>query len=712
MSTLKKIRENVGLVIVLIAISLFAFIFTDLFNSIGSTSDSSVAEINGTSIDYQDLERKVNFVERNATQDFENPEFQYEIRNQAWQSFVQEQVYRQEWQSSGIGMPDQELKYMLTGRIYHPYVASSGYFVDSLQRYNPAVVDQVLAQADQFNLADPNLPENARRYKQGLIDLLEILKLDRQSNKWQRLIANAAFVSDNEVLVSNNNDQRTANISYVAVPYATISDSLVNVSESEYENYYEQYKERFAQSEETAQIKYTYFPINPSAADSADTRSNLSKVIMDFTGTDQAYQYAFSNSDSRRLDTTLRPISALPEVVYDVLPRTDTVVGPVANNRGFSLYRVVKAEKDSSGANLKLRQILVRIAPGATSEDSTTAKQKARDIRNRVNSTNFAEVAAEESDDAFTKDKGGEMGWVSTDSLGPKFKDAMNNAQPGEIRIAETAAGVHVLEVLERDENLYSVAEILRTISAGTETQDSVYKRASGYQSKVIGGIDFDEALTDYQEARTNTSIDFSASEIRLLGLIGARPVIAWAFQNDAGTVNEEILETSNAYVIARIEKKSDGDYRSLDDVRANLISDVRRLAKARQIASKLKGAAGSGDLNAIVAAYGQGASTGSAQDLRFSSNDVAGIGNEPKVVGRAFGMQVGTTSQPIIGTNGVYIIKLDAVNDPIPLDDQVKAIQKQAIRQSKGQEAVNASYQGLIDIANVRDLRYKFERQ
>lgn len=711
MSTLKKIRENVGLVIVLIAISLFAFIFTDLFNSLGSTNDNSVAEINGSTVDYQELDRKVNFVERNSNRVFENSDEQWEMRNQAWQSFVQEAVYQKEWQSTGIGMTDQELKYMLTGRIYHPYVASSGYFTDSLGNYNPAIVDQVLAQADQFNLADPNLPDNIRRYKQGLLDLLDILRLDRRSNKWQRLIANSAFVTDNEVLVANVDNQRTANISYVAVPYATVSDSAVSVTESDYSNYYEKNRSKYKRGEEYAQLKYTYFPIQPSAKDSAETRSNLNKIVNDFANAGSAFEYAFSNTDARSIDTTLRAVSALPGVVLPYRNQTDTVIGPLLDENGLNLFRVAKIGVDSFNASLKLRHILVNLPPTASSEDSATARQKAESIRSRVNSGNFAELAAAESDDALTKDKGGEMGWVGTSDLGADFEDVMKDATPGSFKVARTENGFHVLEVLDRDENLYALAQVLRTITPGTETQDSVFKRASGYMSKVQGGLGFDEVLNDYAEARTNTSPNFGPATVKLAGLFGARPVVAWTFNHDQGNMNEEVIETDNAYVIARIEAKGKKGFRSLEEVKAEIEPEVRRLAKARYIAGKLA-SAGGGDLTAIATAYGGGASSGQATGLRFTSNDVQGIGTEPKVVGRAFGLEAGAVSKPIIGNSGVYVIKADGFTEATPLDDVVKEFQKQTLRQTKSNDAVNASYQGMIDIADVEDRRYKFEKQ
>ena len=46
-----------------------------------------------------------------------------------------------------------------------------------------------------------------------------------------------------------------------------------------------------------------------------------------------------------------------------------------------------------------------------------------------------------------------------------------------------------------------------------------------------------------------------------------------------------------------------------------------------------------------------------SVANVNLSSQIMSGIGDEPKVLGTAMKMEVGETSKPIIGVNGVYVI-------------------------------------------------------
>ncbi|MEL6942832.1 MAG: hypothetical protein AAFO82_09200, partial [Bacteroidota bacterium] len=50
--------------------------------------------------------------------------------------------------------------------------------------------------------------------------------------------------------------------------------------------------------------------------------------------------------------------------------------------------------------------------------------------------------------------------------------------------------------------------------------------------------------------------------------------------------------------------------------------------------------------------------------EVQFTAGFLPGLGNEPKVIAQAFGMEPGETSAPIAGANGVFIIKL--INKPV----------------------------------------------
>src|SRR5690606_22068342 len=124
------------------------------------------------------------------------------------------------------------------------------------------------------------------------------------------------------------------------------------------------------------------------------------------------------------------------------------IVGPARGPSGFQLLQLVeqRSADESAGAQTvtqyRARHILVRRA------DEAEAKALADTLRARIaGGADFAEVAAENSDDAFSKDKGGELGWFTQDQFGPEFGAEVSGLQDGEVSAPfKTQAGWHILQ--------------------------------------------------------------------------------------------------------------------------------------------------------------------------------------------------------------------------------------------------------------------------
>lgn len=99
---------------------------------------------------------------------------------------------------------------------------------------------------------------------------------------------------------------------------------------------------------------------------------------------------------------------------------------------------------------LNLAQILIRIPENASAEQIAQRRQRAEEAVQQLQSgAEFAKVAAAYSDagDAL---KGGEMGWRSEDRIPQLFLDAMAERKPGELAVAKSANGFHILKLLGR----------------------------------------------------------------------------------------------------------------------------------------------------------------------------------------------------------------------------------------------------------------------
>ena len=85
----------------------------------------------------------------------------------------------------------------------------------------------------------------------------------------------------------------------------------------------------------------------------------------------------------------------------------------------------------------------------------------------------------------------------------------------------------------------------------------------------------------------------------------------------------------------------------------------------------------------------------------------LSGAGNEPLVVGNAFGLKVGQKSKLIDGNNGVYMIEVTNKTEAPKLDNyQAVANRLTAARVGAAQVKV---YNALKEAAEIEDNRAKF---
>ena len=94
----------------------------------------------------------------------------------------------------------------------------------------------------------------------------------------------------------------------------------------------------------------------------------------------------------------------------------------------------------------------------------------------------------------------------------------------------------------------------------------------------------------------------------------------------------------------------------SIDKASITAIPKIRNEKKAKIIMDKIEGKS----LDDISSSQNQTIQT--ALLVNMKNPVLSGTGNEPKVVGHAFGIDEGVTSNGIIGNNGVFYIKVDRI--------------------------------------------------
>ena len=138
-------------------------------------------------------------------------------------------------------------------------------------------------------------------------------------------------------------------------------------------------------------------------------------------------------------------------------------------------------------------------------------KERLLSLRERIiNGEKFATLARLYSEDPGSAMKGGELGMASKSIFWPAFSDAAMSLKPGTIsQIVETPDGFHIIEVLEKNGDMFNARHILIKPHYTQEDQDKAFKRLDSLRTMIVvdSVMTFDLAARFYSEdpaTRTN----------------------------------------------------------------------------------------------------------------------------------------------------------------------------------------------------------------
>jgi peptidyl-prolyl cis-trans isomerase SurA len=111
------------------------------------------------------------------------------------------------------------------------------------------------------------------------------------------------------------------------------------------------------------------------------------------------------------------------------------------------------SRQTGSVSRVHLRHILIEVADDATEEERNAARDRAAELAQRARAgADFDELAREHSDDAATRDAGGDLGWIERGSLATEWEDIVFAMEESEVRGPITGPrGLHVFYIDGRE---------------------------------------------------------------------------------------------------------------------------------------------------------------------------------------------------------------------------------------------------------------------
>lgn len=699
MALINKIRERSGLAVAIIAVGLILFLLgSDLLgpNSIIlGKGRNNVGKINGRNISLEEYRTEVEKLsEAYQMQTGQKPseEVMIGIRERAWNEMIFRYAYTEEFQKLGLEVTEDEKWDMIQGDNIHPIIQQA--FA------NPQTGAFDKKQVIGFI---QKLDDQSQEAQIAWDNIVKTIVPDRLRTKYANLIAKSIYVTSEEAKGEYMAQNTKADVKYLFVPFQSIPDSTIKVTDSQLQTYLDKHKNRF-EAKESRTIEFVFFPLNASAEDSIYVQDELQKAKADLLSEKSDTLTVKEYSESKELPRYVK-VNELPSSLKDSVSgfQSGSVFGPFSESGIYSLYKISDIKK----TEVTRASHILFSTQGKSDAEKAEIKNKAEEVLSDIKKgASFEEMAKMHGSDG-TAASGGDLGSFSRGSMVKAFEDAVFAAQVGLLpMLVETDFGYHIVKVTEPKSNVdtYLLTTIQKTMLPGEETIDKVFKKADFFAASSKAGKTFEENIK--KEKFEKQTVTLLPDDVYVDGITGARSVVRWAFMDNTGV--EDVSgaeEVEKGYIVARLMKKvNEGDV-SIESFRDILTAEVRKEIKKEKILKKLGTPSGSFDV--VSKNYGSDAMTGESQNLTLAADAITGIGFEPEAVGKIFALKQDQKTKPFGGENGILMFELLKKTPPTEIADY-SAYKTQLTRK---QEQLLGSFidEAIKKNANIKDKRYRF---
>jgi len=717
MSIIQRIREKGALIsAIVIGLSLLGFILMDALSGRANLFDgasNTIGSVNGESIKYNDFNLAYNrALEQFKAQGYQsNEQTTEQAMQQVWMQEVNERLLKDEYDALGLTVSDSEFNDLLFSESAPADLKQQ--FTDSFGRYDAAQLQARLRELKNYKGNDANIIKQ----RESVNDYLEQIRKQRLEDKYQTLFAGTIFIPKWMVEKRIADNSLTANISYVAVPYTTISDSAVKVTDDEIKSYMNKHKKDFKQELESRTISYVQFNVVPSASDSAEARNKLLSLKAGFDTTSNFEDFLERNNSRTPFYNGYINKTSIQQPNKDSIlsAPVGVVYGPYLDESNFVYSKIIGVRQQPD--TVKVRHILIathqrdpQSGQSFQVRDDSTAKRLIDSIQ-RVHKagTSFDTLAAQLSEDPGSKSTGGVYDNVTSGGMVAPFNDFIFGNRTGATGVVKTEFGYHYIEILSQKGSspAYKIAYLTVPIATSQRTEEAIYNQARMFRS---GADDLQSFNTTWEKELKNkginrlTAADISPIAHNIPGIGGSRKFVRDIYDADKGdVVGPEKIE--NAYIVAVVTDVEKAGMQGVARARIRVEPILRNKKKAEMIKKNIGTVS---TLEAVASKVGQPVQA--ADSIRMSGGNNP-ISFESKVVGAAFNPanKGKVVTEAIEGQSGVYVIRVNATGTAPVASANVDELRKQMEMQARQ----GLMYQRPVDVlrknAKIKDNRSEF---
>ena len=655
MAVLGNLRKNSFVLIAVIGMALFAFVIAGVFDGSGFQSQEPIGIVNGEELSVTDFRNQIDVLKKSYN--FND----LQALTTAWDETVRSKLLSQQIDELGIGSSRDHLEFFLS---QSPSFNSDERFLNDAGIFDVNKFSNFIAELKEIN------PQSYSQWSLQEEQFNKQIKFNSYFNLVTSGFNSTFFEGKNQYLKSNN----IADISFVKIPYSTVNDSLISVSSSEIRSYIKDNPADFDQKS-VRSFDYVIFNESPSVKDETDLRnkinsllnereeynqvSKLNEVIPGFLTTPNLDFFLSENSDVP-YDSIYRPkgyfSSSHAQMIFNL--ENNNTYGPYVDGDFLKISKMLDKKRNG---NVRASHILIAYNGSQGSNPQITrTKNEAKNEANRIlklarsNPDNFSSYALDFSDGP-SKSNGGDLGFFQEGNMVKPFNDFVFNNRVGRIGLVETDFGYHVIKIVAKEDVVLVGTLALKNIPS-ERTSDSIFNIASKFEIELSNIGDFNQ---------TAESFDFEVKSLNNIGVLdhdlpnmeNQRRLVQWLFNEETEIDDFKRFDLSRGgYVIAKLTDKAEEGLMKPELASITVLPILKNKKKAKIIISDNKKFKNLEDL----------ASNNNLEILNVSALNqvtpiVAQAGFEPKVIGKAFGLEVNSISDLFEGETGVYMIKLNS---------------------------------------------------
>lgn len=664
MATLEQIRERKKLLIGTILLTLLLFVVGDAIQNIPSikSGKKDVGSVDGKTMSALNFQKNVSLMSNVFQASGQNMK-EGEVRDAAWNSFIQTEVLNNEAEATGLSVTPSELKEATLGDNPHPLMQRIPLFYNQNQQFDPNILYQVFAKIEEEE-EQGIVDEEGKSLKSYWLFWEKRIQEQIITDKLNKLVATAMSAPKAEINFLKEIYGNEKKVALVSKQYNSLADSTFVPSEVDLKKKYEENKESF-KTQKFRDLKCVTFYISATEFDFEETAKKVNAAAEDLKviGEEELPYFVSQESD--------------PNYPFNGFYRTANEIDPIFKEFAFSAKKDSVAPVVLDGNTYKTAKVLSNVINRADSVNVNAIAvggTSIEDATNRADSliavikagADFKEIAQKHSADPNGRQNGGEWGWLREGLSGSaEFDSIVFSAKAGEVVKVATPQAVLVVKVNQKTAPIKKVrvAIIANKVVPGRKTDEEVFDKVNNF-------ISINNTKEKFMEAaeKENYSVKplgpVTENQYNLDVVSDGRPIVKWAFEAELNEVSPKPFKvtdyTGNSMYIATVltEVVENGYW---DEMVGNPLyvpfsSEIAQKQLKREVIKDMKAE----KLEAEIDPAGDLTAIGRIDTVTVSMNmnSIPNVGLEPALVAKIAQSKDNQVGE-IKGNRGVYAFRV-----------------------------------------------------